>query len=326
MMIVRRCSTGTARSTIPGVDEVRNDFASRSWTPSRWPWRRRRRSPTRSRRCSPPPGTRATARRAVHALVPQGAGRGGRGDDHPANVAERAGNDWFHIEDHLAREAVGSGGADSRRPRRPAAPSSPSRPLTAARVVRPRGRISSRSAGRTGSPVRRRRRLPRCPLRPVISGRPRAAPPPRAAAARAAAARARRPSPRRVSRTGRAPLHDEHRDAGGQRGGQLAAPGCARAGRAGAAGRPARARASAPGAGRAAGHPGAGAAATEHERPGEPPRPESRPATTGGPADVQASAAGSRPSCPPPATAARPARRPSRRRRRAWPRPAGRRP
>ena len=31
-------------------------------------------------------------------------------------IAQRAGTDWFQIEDHLAREAVGDGGDDSSAP------------------------------------------------------------------------------------------------------------------------------------------------------------------------------------------------------------------
>ena len=31
-------------------------------------------------------------------------------------IAERAGDDWFQIEDHLARESVGDGGKDASAP------------------------------------------------------------------------------------------------------------------------------------------------------------------------------------------------------------------
>jgi hypothetical protein len=31
-------------------------------------------------------------------------------------IAERAGHDWFQIEDHLAREKVGDGGEDASAP------------------------------------------------------------------------------------------------------------------------------------------------------------------------------------------------------------------
>ena len=54
--------------------------------------------------------------RAVHAVVHQGAGRGDRHDERPADVVERTQDDINNIEDYVAREQAGDG-ADPTAPR-----------------------------------------------------------------------------------------------------------------------------------------------------------------------------------------------------------------
>ena len=65
-------------------------------------------------------------------------------------IAERAGDDWFRIEEHLTREAVGDAGPGRLRAR------DRRRPLSSAGEPRPR-------QTRPGTPVRRPPRRPRCP-------------------------------------------------------------------------------------------------------------------------------------------------------------------
>lgn len=78
--------------TIPGIDPVRNDFADPA-EPIALALAEKQVSS--SRRCSLRHAPRATARRAVHAVVPQGTGGGGGVDAPPVRQPQRDGDNWF---------------------------------------------------------------------------------------------------------------------------------------------------------------------------------------------------------------------------------------
>ena len=105
MMLVRYLLDRGVKVEIPGTDGVRNEFATVREALALALDQERAVTEQITALAGAARDERRLPRRAVHAVVPQGAGRGSRHDDHAAaHRRSRRGTNLFHIEDFVARE------------------------------------------------------------------------------------------------------------------------------------------------------------------------------------------------------------------------------
>ena len=116
MMMIQYLLDVDEEVQIPGHQVAADQLRRRQSPRCRWRSSRRSGSARRSTPCSSSRASQGLPRRAVHAVVRQGAGRGGRPDEDLLNVVERSKDNLLLVEDYIARESLGEEGADPTAP------------------------------------------------------------------------------------------------------------------------------------------------------------------------------------------------------------------